>query len=171
MTALMKFPWLSWTLFVFVSISFGWLVASERFIWSQFIFDQLKLWGLYHDLVQERYLVTLSIRIAETLFVLFFTVLLSDSLTVLTLIFKKPFSSTVLTFIYILVWSFVCTIILTFLPYFIRFLILVASAMLLRLDLQQINFNHRQASILIGATGIVFFTLGIVAPKLHLISQ
>jgi len=158
-----KFPWLSWTIFLMVYASFGWLMGPEQSFLSVFILSQLKLWRLEQGFEQHRYNIEIFLAIVETLGIFVITVFLADTLKIIKIVFRKPFSSNLLTFIYILLWSSLVSVVLTWFSYFTRFFILIAAAILLRIDLQRFNFKHSHITWISCISGLFAFIVGIVA--------
>jgi len=163
---LKKFPWTSWILFLVTYAVFGWIAGSENFFLSHFISNQMKLWGAGPFVIEHIYWIQNSIKIVETSLIFVITLFLSDSLRVLNTVIRKPFSSNVLTFFYILLWSSLIPVILAWFSYFIRFIIILAAALLLRIDMQRYGFKHSITTLVVCLSGIIAFMFGLVVFQL-----
>lgn len=158
---LKKFPWPSWLLFLAIYGVYGWIVGSDNFFLSRFVFAQIKLWGDGSFLLEHKSWVETLIKIIETSFIFLVTLFFSDSLRVMKTIIRKPFSSNVLTFIYILLWSSLIPVVFTWFTYFVRFFIVLAGALLLRIDLQRYGYKHFSITWVVCLSGILSFILGL----------
>jgi hypothetical protein len=158
---LKKFPWPSWLLFLTIYGVYGWIVGSDNFFLSRFVFAQIKLWGGSSFLLEHKSWVETLIKIIETSFIFLVTLFFSDSLRVMKTIIRKPFSSNVLTFIYILLWSSLIPVVFTWFTYFVRFFIILAGALLLRIDLQRYGYKHFSITWVVCLSGILSFILGL----------
>ncbi len=140
--------------------------AQKIFFLSRFIFNQMKLWGVGPLMVEHKYWIQTFIKIAETSLIFVVTLFLSDSLRVLNTVVRKPFSSNVLTFFYILLWSSLIPVILAWFSYFIRFIIILAAALLLRIDMQRYGFKHSITTFVVSLSGIIAFIFGLIVFQL-----
>ncbi len=163
MSALTKFPWLSWLSLMLIYAVFGWLLISDSLSWENFAFEQLRSWGFKVSLEQLQNAFRWSIVITHVIFILLVTDVFSAPDIVLKLFVRNPWNSNFLTFIYILVLSFLFTVVLGWFYYLVRFFILTAVALLVRTDMQKVNFSRLQASITIACSGLLSFSLGVLA--------
>jgi|GEM_PF-1535657 len=168
MTPLIKqFPWLSWILFLIVYAVFGWLIASDEDSWTKVLFEHLRIWGVHDILTDSQSLLrTVIVNLLEVSFVFLLIFFFSDFFSLLESICKTPFASNILTFGYIVFWALLVSVVLSWISYFTRLLILLAAALLLRTDMQRLDMNHLQTCIIIRLSGIVAFILGTVAFKI-----
>ncbi|ACK65293.1 conserved hypothetical protein [Rippkaea orientalis PCC 8801] len=159
MGGLIKFPLFSLSL-VFITYGvFGWNVGSSATVLTHYLVEQGKTWGW---LFQEEG-VFLGLHILAGMLVLMITASLAAPVAIMTVIFGSGFKSDNRAMIAVLVWSLAVVLIITWLQYFVRFLVLLCSAILGKLELQ--NQKYPEWRVLLTLTIICLggFALGLLA--------
>ncbi|HEY9637292.1 MAG TPA: hypothetical protein V6D14_28085 [Coleofasciculaceae cyanobacterium] len=130
-----KLPWASLLLLVFAYGVFGWLISAASISWV------IWLMGLAYTL-----LIALALTAPfELIKSFYFSWLQSDTRA----------------FISIIVGAFVLVIIITWLEIFVRILVLISAAALVRLDLQTAGYTKWQAFGLLVISSLIGFGLGL----------
>jgi hypothetical protein len=140
MSWLQKFPWLSLSLLLLTYGVFGWIVAQSLTLWSFALIEQGKTWGWF----LEEDTASGIIYLLEIAAILLISLALTMPITLLTIFFGTWLKSDTSTMLSILGWSFLFVIVVRWISTFIRFLVLFAAAVLLRLDLQEAGYNKWQ---------------------------
>ena len=135
-----KLPWASLLLLVFTYGLFGWLIsATDRSIW-------LWLMGASYIL-----LIALALTAPFTLIKTFYTSWLKSDAR---------------AFLSVIVGAFVAVLIVTWLEVFVRILVLLSAAALVRLDLQTAGYNEWQCFSILVIISLTGFGLGILTQYL-----
>jgi len=135
-----KLPWASLLLLVFTYGLFGWLIsATDRSIW-------LWLMGASYIL-----LIALALTAPFTLMKTFYTSWLKSDAR---------------AFLSVIVGAFVAVLIVTWLEVFVRILVLLSAAALVRLDLQTAGYNEWQCFSILVIISLTGFGLGILTQYL-----
>lgn len=149
-----KIPWLSLTIFLITYGLLGWIYSS---------------WGL-EAIKQEIIFSNLQAELALRLFfgwgiivILFIAIILSDPIALITISFGSWFQSDLKAFLSIFLGAFAFTLIFQWFGYFVKFLVLLAAALLLRLDLQQAGVNKWFSLLIMAFSSLLGFTGGILA--------
>lgn len=155
---LKKFPWLSLVLLFATSCVFGWYISQESLIWSHWLAEQGEGWGW--GLKEELYAIILYILSAIVILVITFG--LTAPVAIMTFFMGSPLKTDISAMISVLVWSFAVVIVICWLEYFVRFLVLVSAAILARLALQESGYKDWQACLILSLVSICSFSLGIL---------
>jgi uncharacterized protein YacL len=154
MTWCKKIPWLSLIIFLVTYGVLGWIYSS---------------WGL--EAIKQRVIFgNLETELAFRLFsgwgiivVLLIALLLSDPISLITISLGSWLQSDIKAFLSIFLGAFAFTLIFQWFSYLIKFLVLVAAALLLRLDLQQAGVNKWLSILIMAVSSLLGFTGGILA--------
>ena len=149
-----KIPWLSLTLLLIAYTAFGWIFSS----WS--------VKAIAEGLILSRFEAEFALRLMYGLgasITLFIAILLSNPISVLTVGFGNWLKSDLRAFLSIFFGAFAFTLIFQWIGYVAKFLVLIAAALLLRLDLQQANANKWLSLLIMAISSLLGFTGGILA--------
>jgi hypothetical protein len=140
MSSLKKFPWLTLSLLLLVYGVFGFFLGEQIPRWGRWLMEQGQIWGWN---LTEEIAIQLFLGLGAV-FVLGFTLLLAIPMA-LTKMFVgnslKSDNQAILTF---LGWSLASVFFFRWFGYFLQILILVASTLLARLDLQRNGLKEWQ---------------------------
>ena len=154
MALLRKFPGLSLFLLLLSYAVEGWLYGS----WATAF---LEARNLFANLAQpDRFSIMYSIAIAA---ILFCVIALTAPISLVAVSLDNWLKSDTIAFVSIFFGAFAFTTIVQKVDYFARFLLFVASALLLKLDLQLIGFNRWLCSFILAIFCWLGFTGGILA--------
>lgn len=152
-----KIPWLSLILLVATYCVFGWYIAQLSVIWSQWLAEQGE--GLGWGIKQELYTGILYVLSGGVILLVTFG--LTAPVALITFFMGSPLKTDVRAMFSVLAWSFAVVIIVCWLEYFIHFLVLVCSAILARLGLQELNYSNRLIYLILSLISLCSFSLGI----------
>lgn len=158
MSWLEKMPWLSlFILFVTYTV-FGWSVSSATDSWVHGILEINK----NIDWFLEEELITHLIHLFALAVIIFISLFLTTPVALITFAFKKSIASDVKAFIWIFAWCFILVLMFCALDYFADLLVMISSAILVKLDLQNMGFKTWQVFSIIVILASSSFALGII---------
>jgi hypothetical protein len=135
-----KLPWASLLLLVFTYGLFGWLIsATDRSIW---------LW------------------VMGASYILLIALALTAPFTLMKTFYTSWLKSDARAFLSVIVGAFVAVLIVTWLEVFVRILVLLSAAALVRLDLQTAGYNEWQCFSILVIISLTGFGLGILTQYL-----
>ncbi|MGH7998498.1 MAG: hypothetical protein ACREPR_03480 [Brasilonema sp.] len=157
MVWLKKFPWLSLGILLVTYGVFGWIFTQSSLVWSQWLIGQGQAWGwsLREDWI------FIDIHLLAIAIIVLVTLALTAPITLLTTFIGHSLKSDAKAFISMLMWSLAFSIILCWFVYFVRLLVLLAAAMLARLELRTKGYNEGQTFILLILFCLGGFVLGV----------
>lgn len=139
---------------------FGWSIAHESAAWNRWLVEGRPL-ETFNIIIEERiahkllYGLSLLIILVITLGLTIFD---RPLLGLLGSCFKSDFTAIVA----VLIWSLTLALIIIFLNYFAELLLLVGSAILGRLELQEAGYNNWQICTILTAICICSFAIGLL---------
>lgn len=154
---LKRLPWVSLILLILTYGSFGWYISQTSEAWSVWWIEYGKSLGW--DL--EETLLVIILYILAAIVILLVTFGLTAPVALLTFFMGSPLKSDLRAMFSVLIWSFAVVVIICWLEYFVHFLLLICSAILARLGLQQLGCNTWQTVIIIILISLVSFILGL----------
>ena len=140
MARLNLIPLLSTGLLIITYAVFGWDIAAKSLDWSQILFNQFQQWHI--GLEQEIFIVVIH---ALALIAIILTALaLTAPIALMTFFVGSWVQSEVRSIVSILIWSFLFVLVLRWFNLFIEFLVLLAAAILGRIEFRSAGFNSLQ---------------------------
>lgn len=157
MAWLKKFPWLSLGVLLITYSVFGWFVSQAKRELSLWLIEQGQEWGWsLSETLASRIVYILGIDL-----ILLITIALVAPVTLMTILFGSWLKSDIKAMVSILGWSFASVFILCWFDYFVRFLILLSSAILGRLELRIAGYNEWQTFMILTFVCLSGFGLGV----------
>lgn len=157
MLKLISFPWLSLVLVVLTYGVFGWYVSQSSMDWSHTLIEYEKEWGW--TLQEDTIFILLHVFALMT--ILGVTLVLTAPIAFVSGIFKTWLKSDLRSVFFILLSSFAVVVILCWLEYFVRLLVILSATILYRFELQEIGYNKWQSLIFVILVGLCGFGLGV----------
>lgn len=158
MTWLKKLPWLSLGIVFLAYSAFGWYLTESIPDWAEWLIARSNLLGVS---LSEVIISWTILPLAATLIII-----LAVSLTAPLLWMKIGFGSWVKSdikaFASILFWAFAVALIFSWIEYFVRLLVLISSAILARLELQNAGYKQWQASVVLTFFCLLGFGVGVL---------
>jgi hypothetical protein len=155
---LKKFPWLSFVLLVLTFGIFGWLYGS----WTAWLVEQERGFrGLFEDRIA-----TLLIELFGAILVLLMALAFTAPIAIMTLSVGNWIKTEARVFVGLLIASALAVILIYWLQYIARFLLLLVAATLFRLELQTAGCKKRQASFVLAMSCLVGFGCGVLVYSL-----
>ena len=151
---LKQIPWLSLTILLVIYGILGWAYSS---------------WGIEsieEGIILSRFEAEFAIRLLYglgTSLILLIVILLSDPISLITVSFGSWLKSDLRAFLSIFFGAFAFTLIFQWFNYFVKFLVLFAAALLLRLDLQQAGVSKWMSVLIMAVFSLLGFIGGILA--------
>ena len=159
MSWLKKFPWLSLSLLILTYGVFGWLVTDSSIHWSSWFAQQEKAWGLS---LQDEF-INIAIHLFAILSIVLIAIVLTAPVAIMTGLFEYWLKSDVKAFLLMLGWSFTFVVLLRWIDYFARFLVLLCALILARLGLQAAGYNEWQTFVIVTFVSLSGFALGVLS--------
>jgi hypothetical protein len=153
MISLKSIPWLSLTLLMLIYGAFGWLYAS----WATKFIEQKAFFGL----VLEKSIVTGLLQAFGVFWVLMVAIALTAPVTLMTFGFNNLLSSEFKAFMLIIVGSLAFALIIQWIVFFTRFFILLAAALLAKVDLQVAGCDRALSALILGLFALGGFAGGL----------
>lgn len=145
-----KLPWASLLLLLFTYGLFGWLIAAEdRKLTKDWLSD-----------------ISLVFWLMGVIYTLLITLALTAPFALIRNFYSSWLKSDTRAFISIIIGSFFAVIILKWIEVFIRILVLISAAALVRLDLQTAGYRRWQAVGILLAVSLIGFYLGVITYQL-----
>lgn len=159
MSGLKQFPWLSLSLFLFTCSIFGWFLFESTPSWTIWLFERVQSlgWSLSQATLSQ-ILTLLEIGLSLVILLAF-----TSPIALVKFCFGRWLESDEKAIYSFLIWSFLIVVMICWLEHFIRFLILLASTVLARLDLQTAGYNEWQMLTILAITYLMGFGLGWLA--------
>jgi hypothetical protein len=148
-----KIPWLSLSLLALAYGTFGWIYSETISNLTASILDEKEalvnanLFGLLYGL--------------GAILVVVIALSFTAPVTILQLILGDWFRSDKSAVVSVLIWAFVAVIIVSWLAYFVRLLVLLSAAILARLELQTVGYTQKQGIIILVLICLLSYFLGI----------
>lgn len=155
---LRKFPWFSLCLILVTYSIFGWYIAFSSTAWSHFLVVYSESWGWF--LKEE--VISVVLHVLAGVVILGITTALTGPVAFITLFLGSWFQSDTRAFISVLAWSFVFVLIICWLGFFLRILLLVCAAILGRIALQEAGYKDWITYIFLSLSCLMGFVGGIV---------
>ncbi|ELR99250.1 hypothetical protein [Gloeocapsa sp. PCC 73106] len=159
MLSFYKLPWLSLGLVFLAYGVFGWTIANSMGIWTVGLIERAEAWGVFISTAIAHYIIYLLIILVILLVILLITIPLKS----LNFLFGSWLTSSNKALVSILFWSFIFVLILSFLEYFVRILVILSASILGRLELQEFDYKNRQILIILFSICLVGFMTGYFA--------
>ena len=152
---LKKIPWLSLSILIIAYGTFGWIYAS----WAVKFIDQGKLfyWVLEKDIA------TIFIYGLGIFWVLLIALAFTAPIALMTISIGSWFNSDARAFMSIVFGAMAFALIVQWLGLFAKFFVLLASAILVRIDLRTAGLNMLISLFIIGCCCLLGFGGGILA--------
>ena len=150
-----KIPWLSLSILILAYGTFGWIYAS----WSVKFIDQGRLFYW----VLEKHLATTLIYGMGAFLVLLIALAFTTPIALMTISIGSWIKSDAKAFMYIILGAMAFALIIQWLNLFAKFFVLLASGMLLRLDLRTLGINTWISLSILGCFCLLGFGSGILA--------
>ncbi len=145
-----KLPWASLLLLLFTYGLFGWLLAAENR-------------KLNKELLSD---VSLLLWLMGTTYTLLITLALTAPFALIRNFYGSWLKSDTRAFISVIIGSFVAVIILKWIEVFIRIVVLISAAALVRLDLQTAGYRRWQSFGILVVVSLLGFYLGVITYQL-----
>ncbi len=152
---LKKIPWLSLSILILAYGTFGWTYAS----WAVKFIDQGKL--LYW--IVEKDIFTILIYGLGSFWVLIVALAFTAPIALMTISIGSWFNSDARAFMSIILGAMAFALIVQWLDLFSRFFVLLASAILVRIDLRTAGLSMWISLLIIGCFCLLGFGGGIIA--------
>ncbi len=152
---LKKIPWLSLSLLIIAYGAFGWIYAS----WAVQIVDQGKL---FYWVLEKNIITTLVYGLGIS-GILLIALGFTTPIALMTIGVGKWLKSDSAAFMSIILGAMAFALIIQWLDLFAKFFVLLASAMLARLDLRTLGLNTWISLFTIGCFCLLGFSSGILA--------
>ena len=133
-------PLLSTGLLIITYAVFGWDIAAKSLGWSQILLEQSQHWHI--GLEQEIFIVI--IHALALMAIILTSLALTAPITLMTFFVGSWMQSEVRSIVSILIWSFLFVLVLRWFNLFIEFLVLLAAAILGRIEFRSAGFNSLQ---------------------------
>ena len=153
-----KSPWLSLSLLLLTYITFGWIFSSSNVSWTIWLIKQGHRFGWFLD----KGLVSGIVDLLGAILILLMAIILIAPIKTIRIFFGRWIQSDKKAFISVLAWAFAVVLIFCWLEQFIRFLVLLSSAILARWDLQIAGYNEWQAFGILSVLCLSGFGLGLL---------
>lgn len=155
-----KIPWLSLSILIIAYGTFGWIYAS----WAVKFIDEGKLlyWVLEEDMM------TILIYGLGTLWISALVLIFTSPITLITIGLGKWLKSDSGAFISIILGAMAFALVVQWLDLFSRFFILLASALLVRLDLRTMGLKNWISLWITGSFCLLGLASGILAYTIFL---
>lgn len=147
---------LSFSLFLFAYIVFGWLMVEDLQHLAMIVTEQ----SLSFDLVIEEDVGLWIIRIIAFCVLILISLLLSTPIALITFVFEESLNSDVKAFIAILFWSIALIFIFCYFDHLADLLVITSATILFRLDLQRANLKDWHIFCFIILFASIGFSLG-----------
>ena len=159
MSELKQFPWLSLNLFLFTCSVFGWFLFESTPSWTVWLLErgQSLGWSI-SEATLSSILTLLAIGLS-----LFIVLAFTAPIALIRFCFGRWLESDEKAVYSVLVWTFLVVVMICWLEHFIRFLVLLASTVLARLDLQTAGYHEWQMLTILAITCLMGFGLGWLA--------
>jgi hypothetical protein len=150
-----KVPWASLFLLIFTYGVFGWLISAEErkleltLVWSE---------GAQASLSEISWLLWAM----GTVYILLIALALTAPFTLIRNFYSSWLKSDTRAFSSVIIGAFFSVIIIRWIEVFIRILVLIAAAALVRLDLQTAGYSRWQAFGILLFISLTGFSLGIM---------
>ncbi len=162
MSRLKKFPWLSLILLLIAYSVFGWIVSQSTQSWAIWLVQQGKGWGW----LLEEDIVSGIVYLLGAVSILLLVTALTAPVTLMTFFLGSSLQSDIKGFISLLGWAFAFVLIVCWIEYFVRFLVLLAAAILARLELQKAGYNEWQTFAMLAVVCLSGLGLGLLTFEL-----
>lgn len=156
MGRLIFIPVLSLILLVVAYGLFGWHTASQSMAWSRLLLEETESWktGLQEEtLIWGIHLLALATIVITSL-------ALTAPIALMTFFVGSCVKSEIQSAVSILVWSFIFVLMLRWFDFFANFLVLIAAAILGRLELRSLGLNRPIALCLLTIICLASFSSG-----------
>ena len=158
MSRLKNLPWSLVLLFVTFGV-FGWYLMESIPDLTEWVADK---GGAFNISVTELILSWIILPAAATSIIIM-AVSLTAPILWMKIGIKGWLKSDVNAFASTLIWAFAIVLIISYLEFFVRFLVLLAAAILVRLDLQQAGYSKAKASVVLVFLCLAGFASGVLA--------
>jgi hypothetical protein len=135
---------------------FGWYISRSSISWSHWLSEQGDSWGW---LLKED-VVFVMLHILAALAILGITVALTAPVAVISVFFGSWLKSDVKAMMSVLGWSFAVVVMMCWLEYSVRFLVLLSAAVLARFELREAGYNNWQLLAILTIIGVGGFGTG-----------
>lgn len=143
---LKSIPFLSLALVIVAYVAFGWRLAEASVPWSTMFHEHLKGWQI--ELDQRTILALIHIF---TLFIITLTTLaLTTPITLMTYVVGNWAKSELRSMVSMVFWCFIFVVALRWFNYFTSFLLLLAAAILGRIELRNLGMGQGQSLLLLA---------------------
>ncbi len=164
-------PLLSLALLFITYSTFGWFIERGSPILSQIILDRGRAWGwqgILDTLGFSEEIAALGLVYGLALVMIaLITLSLIAPVALITIVFGSSFKSDAWSIISILLWSFAFVFMLRWIAITARLLLLIASAILAKLDLQDRGYQGWLVFTLVTLTCFVGFGMGAIAHSFY----
>jgi len=150
--------WISLLLVFLTYCAFGWLVSQSNANLTFWVVEQ----GKTLDWELKEKIVSVMIHLLAAALILAIAIVLTAPVALLTLFFGNWLRSDINGFIAILLWSFGFVVIINWFDYFVRLLVLLAAAILGKLELQQVCNKNWQIITNLAILCLSGFSLGVL---------
>jgi hypothetical protein len=139
---------------------FGWTIAYESKAWGHWLIENGQL-AKFNIMLEENiaHKILYGLAILIILGITLSLTLLSRQIAGL---FTLCFKSDTTAILAVLIWSLILALIICFLNYFAELLLLLNSAILGRLELQEIGYNKWQICTILMAICTISFAIGLL---------
>lgn len=153
-----KIPWIAIILLVLTYGVFGWIFAQSIPHWSAWCWEYQKFFGL--TLTKTTFIPIF--RVIGLIVVLFISLILTTPSVLLNFLFGSWLKSDTKALLSILGFAFAAVLIFSWLDQFVRLLVLISAAILLRFELQRVKYPTPVILVLIGVLCTTAFIVGLV---------
>jgi hypothetical protein len=153
-----KVPWLAIILLVLTYGVFGWIFAQSIPHWSEWCWKHQGLVGL--SLTKTAFFPIF--RVIGLIVVLFIALILTTPSLLLNFLFGNWLKSDTKALLSVLGFAFAAVLIFCWLAQFVRLLVLISAAILLRFELQRVKYPIPLILVLIGVLCTTAFVVGLV---------
>ncbi|MBR8827995.1 MAG: hypothetical protein DSM107014_08860 [Gomphosphaeria aponina SAG 52.96 = DSM 107014] len=150
-------PWISLILLFLTYCVFGWILSQSNADLTIWVLEQGEALGW--ELQAE--MISVIIQILETVLILTLTIALTTPGALLTFFFGSWLDSDVKGFMSVLIWTFAFVLMVCWLKYFIRLLVILAAVILARLELQLAGYQDWQISTILAVICLTGFGIGL----------
>ncbi|MGK7872035.1 MAG: hypothetical protein AB4426_01580 [Xenococcaceae cyanobacterium] len=158
MSWLKKFPWLSLTLLLLTYSLFGWWLSESNTSLTMWLIEKGRGFGW----LLEEEIVSGIIHLLAVALIALISIALTAPITLMTIFFQSSLESDRKAFFSVFVWAFVFVLIICLINYFVRLLVMLAAAILARLELQTAGYNEWQAFAIIVIVCLTGFGFGLL---------
>lgn len=148
---------ISLSLFLCTYLTLGWAIASTSEIWEKLL--KQKNIPLLFFIEQDSFL--LILKIVALFVIIAISLFLSTPVALITFVFEESINSDLKALLAILFWSVVLVFIFCSLEYFADLLVITATNILFRIDLQKLKYPNWLIRVIIFGLALLAFLSGV----------